>query len=73
MKALLVFVAMSANAADLDALKRSYYEQRTICRLGEDATQSEAACEILESIGKKLTDAGLCWDGSELVWSDCRL
>lgn len=75
MNVLLILISMSANAADLETLKSSYYEQRAICRVGDTATaeQSKAACDTLETIGKQLTDAGLCWDKSELVWGECPL
>lgn len=74
MNALLVFVAMSLSAADLEALKNSYYDQRAICRVGDNATseQSAAACRTLEVISAQLIEAGLCWDKSELVWDECR-
>lgn len=71
MKALLVLAVMSASGANLDALERSYYDQRAICRVGDDANQSKNACEMIEKIGKELIDAGLCWNASELVWKGC--
>lgn len=68
--------ALAAEAADLEALKAQYYEARPVCRMIEQETtqeQADKACSVMEEIASKMTEAGQCWDNSELVWDKCPL
>ncbi len=76
---LLALSALSAHAEDIEGLKTRYYDLRGGCRQSEmgDKTLNEAetqqACDELAVVGKKLQEANLCWDNSELVWDKCPL